>query len=50
MKEELVDYIESCYEYEEQVRLDDVYVTDHVPIPKKYTTTGEEEDLDYFEY
>ena len=30
--------------------LEDVYVTDHKPIPKKYVTQSAEEDLEYYNY
>jgi len=31
-------------------KYDDVYVTNHKPIPKKYLTLSEEEDQEYFDY
>ena len=28
----------------------DIYVTDHKPVAKKYTTQSEDEDLQYYNY
>jgi len=50
MQAEIGAYVESCYEHEELRKLDDLYVTDHQPIAKKYTTVSEEEDQDFFDY
>lgn len=50
MKEEITQYIEECYKYEEDFQLNDVYVTDHQPVAKKYATQGEDEDQDFFDY
>lgn len=47
---EVSTYIESCYAYEKERKLADVFVTDHKPVPKKYLTTNEEEDQDFYEY
>lgn len=47
---ELSAYIESCYSYEKERKLAGVFVTDHKPVPKKYLTTNEEEDQDFYEY
>lgn len=50
MLEEVTEYITKCEEHEELRKLDDVYVTNHELIPKKYTTSNEEEDQDFFNY
>jgi DUF2075 family protein len=50
MKEELNSYIASCYDFEKEQELKDLYVTDHQPIDAKYTTDNEEEDADFYEY
>jgi hypothetical protein len=50
MRLELIQYIESCYEFEELKKMEDVYVTDHKPIPRKYLTNSDQEDEDFFEY
>lgn len=50
MKNEISAYITACYEAEKAEKFKDVYVTDHEPVDPKYTTAGEQEDQDYFEY
>lgn len=50
MEVEINAYIKACYDYEEQTKLEDVYVTDHVPAPKQYLTKNEEEEDDAAEY
>jgi hypothetical protein len=50
IREELINYVNSCYNHEELDKLKDVYVTDHEPIAKKLNTQNEEEDLDFYEY
>jgi metal-dependent hydrolase (beta-lactamase superfamily II) len=47
---EVTAYIESCYQYEKDRKMDNVYVTDHKAAPKKFLTNGEEEDQDYYDY
>lgn len=47
---ELSAYIESCYSYEKERKLAGVFVTDHKAVAKKYLTTSEEEDQDFYEY
>lgn len=47
---EIANYIDSCYNYEKENKLEDVYITDHKPVPKKYLTNNEEEDQDFYEY
>lgn len=50
MREEAIQYIEDCYKHEELRQLDDVYVTDHKPVPRKYITESEDADQDFYEY
>jgi hypothetical protein len=50
MQEELTNYVESCYDYEELRQLDNVYVTDHQPVAPKYTTENEDEDQEFYDY
>ena len=50
MKAELSNFVQDCYDHEEMRQLDDVYVTDHKPVDKKYLTGSEEEDQDFFDY
>lgn len=50
MRDEIINYIESCYHHEELTKLDDVFITDHQIVPKKYVTTSDEEDQDFYEY
>ena len=50
MKNEIAAYITACYDVEKAEKFKDVYVTDHEPVAPKYTTAGEEEDQDFFEY
>ena len=47
---EISDYIDACYDYEKNLKLEDVYVTDHVPEDAKYVTGGGGEDEDYHAY
>lgn len=41
--DELSAYVDDCYEFENNKKLEDVYVTDHKPLEKKYLTRSEEE-------
>jgi hypothetical protein len=50
MREEVANYIDKCYEFEEQTKYADVYVTDHKAVDAKHTTQNEEEDAEFFEY
>lgn len=50
MEAELNQYIKDCYDFENQKKLDDVYVTDHVPAAPQYLTKTEEEDDDAADY
>lgn len=47
---EINNYINSCYNFEDDLKLNDVYVTDHELVPQKFNTTSESEDLEFFEY
>lgn len=50
MKDEIANYITSCYDFEKNHELKDLYVTDHSPVDAKYTTDNEEEDADFYDY
>lgn len=50
MEAEITEYINACYDYEQQKKLEDVYVTDHIPAPKQYLTNGDEEEEEAAEY
>lgn len=50
MQNEISKYITDCYQAEQDVKLKDVYVTDHSPVEEKYVSNGEEEDEDFFAY
>lgn len=50
MAAEVKKYIDDCYETEQQVKMSDVYVTDHQPPEPKFVTQSEEEDREHFEY
>jgi hypothetical protein len=50
MRDELTNYVHDCYEHEKLRKLDDVFVTDHEPVPPKYNTVSEEEDQDFHTY
>jgi len=50
MSEEIANYIDQCYAYEDETKYKDVYVTDHKAEDKKCTTQGEEEDNEYYAY
>ena len=50
MKSQIAAYITACYDAEKAEKFKDVYVTDHQPVDPKFTTAGDEEDQDYFEY
>jgi len=47
---ELSEYIEECYNFEKDRKFDNVFVTDHEKVDPKYTTEGEEEDNEFYEY
>lgn len=50
MNEEINAYVQACYDYEQQKKLEDVYVTDHEPAPMQYLAKSEEEANDAAEY
>jgi hypothetical protein len=50
MEYEANQYVNSCYDYEHETKMADVYVTDHVRVEKKVNTNNEGEDMDLFEY
>lgn len=50
INQEISKYINDCYEVEDQIKLEDVYVTDHKKVEPKRLTVGEEEDAEFFEY
>ena len=50
MTNEIQNYITDCYNVEKDVKLKDVYVTDHVPVVEKLVSNNEEEDEDFFAY
>ena len=50
MSAEISAYIDECYQYEREAKLEDVYVTDHTPVEKKYVTNGEADDEDFYNY
>lgn len=50
MKSQISKYITDCYDAEKAEKFKDVYVTDHEPVEPKYTTAGDDEDQDYFDY
>jgi hypothetical protein len=50
MKNQIAAYITACYDAEKAEKFKDVYVTDHEPVEPKFTTAGDEEDQDYFNY
>jgi hypothetical protein len=50
MKEEIANYIQKCYDYEEQEKLSDLYVTDHSSPEPKQATQNEEEDNEFYNY
>ena len=50
MSAEINKYIKDCYDYEDELKMKDVYVTDHKVVAPKYLTQGDQEDEDFFEY
>ena len=50
MNEEVAAFIDDCYQYEREARLEDVYVTDHTPVEPKYVTNSEADDADFYNY
>ena len=49
-KAELLDFIEKAEEQTHQEKLKDIYVTDHVPKAKQFSTTSDEDDEQYYNY
>jgi hypothetical protein len=49
-KNEIADYLSYADEQVSLDQLNDVYVTDHKPKPKKYITLGNDEDQAFFKY
>ena len=50
MTAEINAYIDECYQYEADVKTDNLYVTDHVKVEPKLITGSEEEDEDFYNY
>lgn len=50
MKAEVADFIKKAEQSQLERNMADVYVTDHKPVPKKFSTLSEEEDQEYYEY
>ena len=47
---EVAAFIDECYQYEREAKLEDVYVTDHTPVVQKYVTNNEADDEDFYNY
>lgn len=43
-----MNYIAYAYAQDEEAAMENVYVTDHKPVPKKYSTHSEEEDAHFY--
>jgi lipopolysaccharide biosynthesis glycosyltransferase len=50
MKAEVSDFLKQAEERMLQDELKDVYVTDHKPVAKKFSTLSDEEDAEYYAY
>jgi len=50
MTNEIAAYIDDCYQHEKDVKYEDVYVTDHTPVEKKFVTNSEADDEDFYAY
>lgn len=50
VQNEINEYIVKCEEFEEERKMDDVFVTDHQRIEPKRITQNSKEDLDFYEY
>jgi len=50
MNAELSKYIDDCYDKEKELKLNDVYVTDHSEVEQRYLSSGDEEDEDFYNY
>lgn len=49
-KAEIQHYLQDVEDKRLEESLEDVYVTDHTPTPKKQTTLSKKEDREFFEY
>ena len=49
-KNEILAYLKETDERIMKREMKDIYVTDHKPVDKKYTTQSEDEDLQYYNY
>ena len=50
MKSEVAEFMKNAEQKQLEKSMKDVYVTDHKPVAKKYSTLSEEEDMEYYEY
>ena len=50
MKQEVADFLAKAQQKEIEAQMKDVYVTDHKPVAKKFSTLSEEEDEEYYNY
>ena len=50
MKAEVASFLENAKKQMLEEEMDEVYVTDHKPVTKKFSTLSEEEDQEYFNY
>lgn len=50
MKAEVASFLENAKKQMLEEEMDEVYVTDHKPVAKKFSTLSEEEDQEYFNY
>ena len=49
-KQEVQAFLDNVDQQMAEAELKDVYVTDHKPLVKKYSTLSDEEDMEYFNY
>ena len=47
-EKQLKNYVKDAYAQHHARKLEKVFVTDHVPKPKRYNTISEEEDVQFF--
>ncbi len=50
MKKEVAEFIENANQSQLEKNMSDVYVTDHKPVEKKFSTLSDEEDEEYYNY
>ena len=50
MKVEVQDFLADADRKVLEYELEDVYVTDHTPVIKKFSTLNSDEDLEYYNY